>query len=310
VREYREFMNQQQHARGVRIAIFGVTILVLSVCAVLVTRVLLHPTSGSTPTAPSPATAAPATTAPTPAPTDAPALVNTSAPTDIPAPTETPPSTPTLISTLSPGLFPASSLDPQGDVEIYEGGDWTGEAPGGVDIRATSVGADLRVALQPVEGVSAELPGLAAEGDILLWISFYDPAPDPPTVFADWVFALDVDGDVATGRPAGTVRVNPDLGYEVAIGVSYNDASGEYEPYFLVWDPASQALILQSDEPRVALNEARTLIGLALPLETLASSVAQTSGVTLAVGEVRGRAAAQSYVGERKVIDFCPDRPD
>jgi hypothetical protein len=306
VREYREFMNQQQHARGVRIAIFGGTILVLSVCVALVTRILLRPMSGSTPAAPLPATAAPTATptALTPMPTDTPALVNTSAPTDIPVLTETPPSTP------SPELFPASSLDPQGDVEIYEGGDWTGEAPGGVDIRATSVGADLRVALQPVEEVSAELPGLAAEGDILLWISFYDPAPGPPTVFADWVFALDVDGDVATGRPAGTVRVNPDLGYEVAIGVSYNDASGEYETYFLVWDPASQALILQSDEPRVALNEARTLIGLALPLETLASSVAQTSGVTLAAGEVRGRAAAQSYVGERKVIDFCPDRPD
>jgi hypothetical protein len=243
-------------------------------------------------------------------PTDVQVLTNTLRPTDVSAPTETPPLMPTLITAPSPDLPSASLSDPQGDVETYEGGGLVGEAPGGVDIRAASVGADLRVALQPIEEVSAELSGLANEDEILLWISFYDPVPDPPIAFTDWVFALDLDGDVATGRPAGTVRVNPDLGYEVAIGVSYNDASGEYEPYFLVWDSVGQALVLQSDEPRFALNEARTLIGLALPLGTLVESVEQTAGVTLATEDVRGRVAAQSYIGEQKVIDFHPDRPD
>ncbi|KPL21199.1 MAG: hypothetical protein AMJ93_10180 [Anaerolineae bacterium SM23_84] len=179
-----------------------------------------------------------------------------------------------------------------------------------MDIRTASVGADLRVALWPTEGVSAELAGLATEDEVLLWISFYEPIPDPPAMFTDWVFVLDLDGDVTTGRPVGTVRINPDLGYEVAVGVSYNSASGEYEPYFLVWDPAGSTLVLQPDVPRFTLNEARTLIGLALPLETLTENVEQTAGVTLVTGEVRGRAAAQSYVGESNVVDFCPDRPD
>jgi hypothetical protein len=143
-----------------------------------------------------------------------------------------------------------------------------------------------------------------------LWVSLYDPVPDPPATFTDWVFVLDVDGDVTSGRPAGAVRINPDLGYEVAIGVSYSDASGEYEPYFLVWDAARSALVAGSDEPRFTLNESRALIGLALPLETLTQTVAQTSGVTLAPGEVNGRVAVVSRAGDQRVVDFYPDRPD
>ena len=121
---------------------------------------------------------------------------------------------------------------------------------------------------------------------------------------------LDVDGDIATGRPAGEVRVNPDLGYEAAIGVSYNDASGKYEPYFLVWDPTQANLALQPEEPRFILNEARTLIGLALPLETLMQSLARTASVTFVPEAVKGRAAVQSRAGGQSVIDFYPDRPD
>ncbi|MCP4536995.1 MAG: hypothetical protein GY832_07590 [Chloroflexi bacterium] len=146
--------------------------------------------------------------------------------------------------------------------------------------------------------------------DVLLWMALYDPVPDPPETFTDWVFVLDLDGDVDTGRPMGTVRVNPDLGYEVAIGVSYNDSSAEYEPYFLVWDQGRLALVLQSDVPRFTLNEARTLIWLALPLDTLVENVEQVSGVTIVEGEVRGRVAAQSYAGGRKVADFYPGLPD
>ena len=52
------------------------------------------------------------------------------------------------------------------------------------------------------------------------------------------------------------------------------------------------------------------MIGLALPLETLTQTVAQTTGTTLVAEAVRGRAAALSYVGEQTIVDFYPDRPE
>jgi hypothetical protein len=77
--------------------------------------------------------------------------------------------------------------------------------------------------------VSAELAGLAAEDEVLLWIPFYEPIPDPPTAYTEWLFVLDLDGDVGTGRPAGSLRINPDQGVEVAIGAYYDLDSEAYE---------------------------------------------------------------------------------
>jgi hypothetical protein len=125
----------------------------------------------------------------------------------------------------------------------------------------------------------------------------------------DWLFALDLDGNSATGRPVGAARINPDFGDEAVIGVLYDPATATYAPYFLVWNPAQGAWTDGPDVPRFTLGESRTLIGLALPLETLTQAVAQTSGVTVAPDAVRGRAAVLSFVGGQAVIDFYPDRP-
>jgi len=182
--------------------------------------------------------------------------------------------------------------------------------PAGVDIRAASVGPDLQLSLQPTAGVPAELTGWAAEGETLLWIALYEPFPAAPAVYTDWLFALDLDGNTATGRPAGAARINPDLGTEAAIGVSYNLTTGAFEPYFWIWDPAAGDWAVGPDVVRLYQDDARTLIGLALPLETLAQNVAQTAGVTLVVEAVKGRAAALTYTGEQAVIDFYPDRPE
>jgi len=194
-------------------------------------------------------------------------------------------------------------------VIIYDTSEPVAAFPGGVDIQAANVGADLLVSLQPTDGTPAELIEWANEGDVLLWVSLYDPIPDPPAAFTDWVFVLDVDGDQTSGRPPATVLVNPDLGYEAAIGVSYNEASGNYEPYFLVWD-AAQLRLVSAGRPRFVVNESRTLIGLALPLASLTENVSQIAGVTLDPASVKGRVAAQSVVGGRKVIDVYPDLPD
>jgi hypothetical protein len=303
--EYRELMAQQR-AKRVWAAVFGIAIaLVLCVGAALVAYPLLQSTAEPTQASTSSAVDEPATA--TPALTSLPTL--TSLP-NTPLPTHTP--SPTAAPTLAPSPEPSSTppSDVQGDVGTYENGDPVEGVPSGVDIRTASIGADRRVALGATGEVPPELVGWTTGDEVLLWVSLYDPVPDPPATFTDWVFVLDLDGDVTSGRPAGAVRINPDLGYEVAIGVSYSDATGEYEPYFLVWDAARSTLVASSYRPRLFLSESRTLIGLALPLETLTQAVTQTAGVTLAPGKVNGRAAVVSRAGDQRVADFYPDRPE
>lgn len=246
--------------------------------------------------------------APAPEPTATPTLVPTVAQpaptwTPTPRPTDTPAPTPT------PERAPASSEDLQGDVGIYESGDPVEGVPDGTDIRAVSVDADMHVVLQPTEGVPAELAEWATEAEVLLWIALHEPVPDPLTEFVEWVFVLDLDGDTDTGRPVGAVRINPDLGVEVAIGAYYDSDSEEYVPYLLAWDTEG-GMVRKGDVVRFTLDESRTFVGLAIPLQTLTEIVSQTSGVTIAPDAVKGRAAVLARVGEQRVVDFCPDLPD
>jgi hypothetical protein len=244
------------------------------------------------------------------------AIVHIAACTPVPSPEPSPTPTPTPIPTPTPTAEPTpeatvpSPADRQGDVGTYASGAPVEAAPEGVDIRSASVGTDLRIDLQPTAGVPMELAGWATEDEVLLWIALYEPIPEPPMVYTDWLFALDLDGDMATGRPAGTSRINPDLGTEAAIGVSYNPASGEYEPYFWIWDPAQGDWEVGPEATRSYLSDSRTLIGLALPLETLTQNVAQIAGVTVVPEAVKGRAAALSYAEQQGVVDFYPDRPE
>jgi hypothetical protein len=164
------------------------------------------------------------------------------------------------------------------------------------------------MSLGPTAGAPEELAGWAAEGEALLWIKLHGPVPDPPP-YTDWLFVLDLDGDTATGRPAGAARINPDLGDEAVVGVLYNPADGDYAPYFLVWDRAQNAWVDGPEEVRFTLDESRTVLGLAVPLDLLTQTVAQTTGVAFSPEAVKGRAAVLSFVGEQTVVDFYPDRP-
>ncbi len=240
---------------------------------------------------------------------DATVHVNACTPTPTPSPTPIPTPTPLPSPTPMPTLEPTLSFDdPRGDVNAYDGGAAVEGVPASADVRIASVGPDLRVNLQPAAGIPAELAGWAVEGEILLWITLYEPVPNPPA-YSDWLFVLDLDGNVATGRAAGSARINPDLGDEAVLGVLYDPASGEYTPYFLVWDPAQGGWSDGPDGIRFYLGESRTVIGMALPLETLTQAASQTTGVTLVPGAVRGRAAALSIVGGQMVVDFYPNRP-
>lgn len=239
-------------------------------------------------------------------PTIAPTVGNTRAmpATWTPTPAHEEPS-PTPSPTPSPA---PQSQDPQGDLSLYDSGEPAEEVPGGADIRAAGIGPDLRISLRPGVGAPQALDGWAGEGEILLWIELFEPLPDPPTSYVEYVVALDVDGDSQTGRPVGSARINPDLGMEVAIAGFYDPQNGQYGTYFMVWNSAQSALVRQSAEAvRFTLDQSRTIVGLAIPLDTLTEAVTQASGIDIAPDAARGRAAAWTRVGGQRVIDFCPN---
>jgi hypothetical protein len=303
------WIEQNSRVRFIVMALFVLAIVLCGV-GILIAGMSLMPDSTPSDT-PTP-TLEPTTVAPT-TPT---APASTPEPTDTPGPTETPTIPPTETPTLEPTPEPTSTPtptpppDPQGDVGVYGSGEPVEDPPAGLDIRAASPDSDLRVALQPGEGAPSELAEWVAEGEILLWIALHEPIPDPPTQYTEWLFALDLDGDLETGRPPGVARINPDLGMEAAIGVYYNPSSEGYMAYLLVWDPEQGGLTPQVGSVRFTLDESRTLLGLAMPLETLTQTVAQIADVTVAPEAVKGRAAALSDVAGLRVIDFYPDRPD
>jgi hypothetical protein len=171
------------------------------------------------------------------------------------------------------------------------------------------MGGDLRVALQPQAGVPEELAGWAGPGDALLWVVLYEPIPEPPPSYTDWVFALDLDGNPQTGRPPGQARINPDLGDEAALGIAFDAANGEYSAYALVWGSQDQDWIDGPDQVRYFISEDRRIVALAVPLQALMNAVSQGSGVTTVAERVRGRVAVLSYVADQAVIDLYPDAP-
>jgi hypothetical protein len=236
----------------------------------------------------------------------------TPTPTATPLPTAipTPTATATPAAEDAPTSTPSAEADAQGDVGSYETGTPIDSWPTGIDIRAASLSQDLDLTLQPTENVPAELTDWMEEDEALFWISLYEAIPEPPASYANWLFVLDADGDPETGRPAGSARINPDLGDEVAFGVSYNTNTEAFEPYSLVWD-TDNGEWATGPEIRYTFVESRTVVGFALSMEGLGGALSETTGITLTTETVQGRAAAESYTaaGER-VIDFYPNLPE
>jgi hypothetical protein len=208
---------------------------------------------------------------------------------------------------VTPTPTPAPA-DPAGDVTSYEDGSPIGASPGGVDIRDASIDANLRANLEPGADLPPQLADWAVEGETVLWITFYQPIPNPPP-YIDWLFALDIDGNVATGRPPNSARINPDMGDDAVIGLLYNPADGDYAPYFLIWDPAQGELVDGPNVVRTYIGDDRTMIALALPFETLVQTVEQTTGAAFSPEATKGRAAALSFTQDQGAIDFYPDLP-
>jgi hypothetical protein len=268
----------------------GVFVIILCIAAVLVARTAFAPAqSEPTEEATSAATSAPTKPPPTwtPEPTEAPPP-----PTDIPVPTDTP--------------VPA---DGQGDILTYDDAlDPVDEFPAGIDILAASIGPDMSVSFEGAGEVPDALADWATDEELLLWIELQDALPDPPEAKLEWIFVLDVDGDTETGRPAGARPINPDLGYEAAVSLSYDPDSEQYGTYYAVWDSETAGWIT-SGEVRYYVDDSGTLIGLAVSREALSEAIAEASGTTVTPGSVLGRAAALAGQGAERVADFYPDLP-
>lgn len=228
-------------------------------------------------------------------------ILCTPTPTPSPTPTPAPSPTPTTAAT------PMPLADPQSDVEFYSSGALADTYPDGVDIMNASVAGDRRITLQSMEGVPQPLIGWPQEGEALLWIALYEPVPETMEVRTDWLFALDLDGDTATGRPVGSARVNPDIGMETAVGVYYDPAAEQFATYFLVWNSAQGGWTDGPDVVRYTFSPDRTMVGLALPLDTLQQQVSEVTGVTWVPEATTGRAAAVSYTEPEAVIDLYPE---
>jgi len=236
----------------------------------------------------------------------------TPTPTSTPLPTLPPTVTPepTVAEPTATATASSSSPDPQGDIATYEDGAAVESPPAGVDIAAASVDPDLGIAFQPSEDPPAELAGWSEEGEAFFWISLHEAVPDPPLSTMNWLFVIDTDGDTETGRAIGSRRINPDLGDEVAVGVSYNANTEAYEPYALVWDTEDEAWAT-GPEVRYTLGESRTALGLGLSLEALEEAIVQAGAAPLAPEAAKGRAAAETYLADgTRVIDFYPNLPE
>jgi hypothetical protein len=220
--------------------------------------------------------------------------------------------TPTFIPTIAPTQTPvpptaSPDLDPQGDAEFYDTESPASGVPAGLDIRSASVQLDdLHMALQPAaENIPEELAGWAAEGEALVWISLYDPIPDPPLVTMRWIFVLDLDGNATTGRTPGSFKVNRGLGDEVALLLTYSGGSYAIEAW--VWDVASNQFTTGPGGVRYKISDSRTLVALAFPLDTWTQSVLQHSAVTVNLEAVKGRVAVDTFPGDPRMIDYYPN---
>lgn len=254
-----------------------------------------------TATLPPTLTASPTSTA-RPTSTSRPTATPTSTATPTPLPTATPSVTPTPVSaaatdgvedlfdyrTLAPVTYTVSSADIR--AASFDGaGRWTASAPPAVTSRLSAY----------------------TEGETLsLWVSLQAPIPLTVTRPAYWLFALDTDAELTTGRPVGDGAINPDMGAELTAGVYCDPANGiQFEPYLLVWDVATGGMARYDVTADVAFTSDRRTLILILPRAALADALVERAQVEPQWDRVVGRAAAMTSADSGMIIDFCPDLP-
>jgi hypothetical protein len=246
---------------------------------------------------PSPTEAA-AIIQPTAAPTVAAVALTSASPTSAPIPTQT------------PAPMPATFLDGAGDLVNFDTLEPVAIAPPGTDIRAACFDDGRRLVRAVPEGLAGEIGDWDTEKNVILWIMFHEPIPTAADMERFWLFALDTDGSVTTGRPVDEGKINPDIGAEVTVGVHSNPAAGiELIPYVLVWNARLITSEPQAVDIEARLNAARDVLFIRISAEQLAAAIRTLSGVEPNWDQTVGRALATATTGEGLVADFAPERP-
>lgn len=248
------------------------------------------------------------TTTFSPTPTLTPEPIKTSIPTYTPAPpTPSPTLTPTSRPTLAPVTFVSDSSADAVDFNTL------------VPLTTTLAGVDIQAAGFDEAGhLLTELPGeLAAQvadwspvDNLILWMRLHTAVPVEQTGIIYWLFALDTDGDLETGRPVGDGLINPDMGAEVTLGVHSNPATGlQFEPYMSIWDPVRAESRRYELAAEVKFSPERDILFLRVPKLKLGELLSELSNVEPEWERTVGRAAILFEGGSGLAVDFCPDIP-
>jgi hypothetical protein len=253
----------------------------------------LSPTESATPVQPTTASTAASTTTPI-RPTQAES-------------TPVPPTTaPTRTSSPSPSIF----FDDVDDLVSFDTLESVTIAPPGTDIRAACFNGGRQM-MRTIPGeLASEISDWNTEENLVLWLTFHEPVPTALDMERFWIFALDTDGDTATGRPVGEGIINPDIGVEATIGVHSDPAAGiELAPYIMVWNARLVTLESQTLDLEARLSAARDALFIRVPAGPLTETIRTLSGVEPNWGQTIGRALATAATSEGTVADFAPERP-
>ncbi len=246
----------------------------------------------------------------TASPTSTAMPTSTSLPTSTPTSTASPTPLPTATPTVTPTPVPAATTDGAEDLFDYQTLAPVTYTVSSADIQAASFdGAGRWTASAPPE-VASQLSA-HTEGETLpLWVSLQAPLPITVTRPTYWLFALDTDAELTTGRPVGDGAINPDMGAELTAGVYCDPANGiQFEPYLLVWDVATEEMARYDVSADVTFTSDRRTLILILPRAALADALVERAQVEPQWERVVGRAAAMTSADTGMIIDFCPDLP-
>jgi len=249
-----------------------------------------------------PASAPPAGPTPTPVPPAA-----TVTPIPLP-PTPTPPTTaPT--QTPSPPPAPPAFLDASGDLINSETLTPATGVPVGSDIQGACFDQDRHL-VRTVPGELMAEAGWDAADSVVLWMTLHEPIPEAIGTDRYWLFALDTDDNIETGRRAGDGLINPDMGVEITIGVRSTPADGdELEPYMFVWNIHTGDSERKTEGVEAHLSTTRDVLLVRVPLGLLTDLIKTLSQAEPDWDRATGRAATLVMTDAGMAADFFPERP-
>jgi hypothetical protein len=215
---------------------------------------------------------------------------------------------PTTVSTRTPSPSPSFLFDNVGDLASFDTLVPIAIAPPGTDIRAVCFDGGRQLVRTIPGELAGEISDWNTEENLILWLTFHEPVPTASDMERYWIFALDADGNTATGRPVGEGIINPDIGVEATIGV-YSATGIELAPYALVWNARLATSEPQALDLEARLSAARGALFIRVPVESLTETIRTLSEVESNWDQAVGRALATAATGEGVVADFAPERP-